>query len=135
MPNLKHVEVLRWIGVLPAAFLGAFAARFVGGIAGYAAAHALGSESGSTVALLTLLLAYGIGTAAFVLAGALAAPRHRAVVAIALAAICVIVSLLTHVLSQGHPGRTNYLHLAAETVGAVLAAGYALCMQRRKRSD
>lgn len=135
MANPRYVEVLRWICVLPSAFLGAFVARYLGGIVGYALIHDSGMGSESSIALLAMLLVYGMGAAAFVLAGAFTAPRHRTTIGIVLAAVCAGLSLLTHVLSQSHPGRTNYLHLTAESGGAALAVACLFWLQRRKGSN
>lgn len=135
MANPRYVEVLRWICVLPSAFLGAFVARYLGGIVGYALVHGSGLGSESSIALLAQILVYGIAAAVFVLAGALTAPRRRAIFGIVLAAVCAGLSLLTHVLSQSHPGRTNYLHLTAEAAGAALAVVFLFWLQRRKGSN
>ena len=122
MQREMPVELLRWICVLPAAVMGGIAARYLGSIVGRFAIYGSGSES--NFAFSIQLLAYAIAAAAFVLAGAFTAPRNRRTTALVLAIAATLLSLLSHVLSQRHPGTVNYLHVAAETAGAALAIAY-----------
>lgn len=131
MEHRRALTKLRWIAVLPAAIGGAFFVKLAGGLLGHAARQGLGSDSHSAFALQ--LLFYVATSAAFVLAGAAIAPRHRPVIAIVLAALWVLLSLLTHVVSQPHPGTTNYLHLAAETSGAIFAVACVAYREQRSR--
>jgi hypothetical protein len=129
MERQRALTLLRWIAVLPVAVGGAILVKVVGGLIGRALRQGLGSDSHSGFALQ--LLVYVATAAAFVLAGAAIAPRHRPVIAIILAALWVLLSLMTHVVSQPHPGTTNYLHLAAETSGAVFAVA---CVAYREKN-
>ena len=109
--------------VLPAAVVGGFVARFLGGMVGrVAVVGAAGTESNVVFALQ--LLVYALAAAAFVLVGTFTAPRYRRITAVVLAIVATLLSLFTHVLSQNHPGSVNFSHLAAETVGACLAVVY-----------
>jgi len=60
--------------------------------------------------------------AAFVIGGALTAPRHHLITSLILAAIASIMSLVVHILGQRTVGLTNYTHFTAETTGAALGA-------------
>ncbi len=124
MQRVKPIELLRWICVLPAAVIGGIAARYLGSIAGHLVIHGWGVESQSSIAFSIQLLAYAIAAATFALAGAFTSPRSRRITAVVLAIGETLLSLLTHVLSQRHPGTVNYLHFAAETAGAALAVAY-----------
>ncbi len=132
MQREKSVELLRWLCVLPAAVTGGIAARYLGSFAGHFAIHVWGAESQSTFGFSIQLLAYALAAAAFVLAGAFTAPRNRRMTAVILAIAGAILSLLTHVLSQRHPGTTNYLHLAAESAGAALAVAYVFRVEKSR---
>ena len=129
MERQRALTLLRWIAVLPAAIGGAFIVKLAGSLLGRAVRQGLGSESHSAFALQ--LLFYVATSAAFVLAGAAIAPRHRPVIAIVLAVLWILLSLMTHIVSQPHPGTTNYLHLAAETSGAVFAV---VCVAYREKN-
>ena len=65
-------------------------------------------------------------TAAFVIAGAKMAPRHQRTTAIVLAVAVVCVSLMTHVVGQhlagNRVGSVNYMHMLAESAGALVGA-------------
>lgn len=120
MSTYRGVDFLRWICVLPAAVLGTIFARTLAGTLW----RLLFFNSESVIASWTRLLVYAVAGAAFVLAGALVAPRNRGTTAVILALAFALLSLLTHVISQDHPGTTNFLHLAAETAGAALAIAH-----------
>jgi hypothetical protein len=68
--------------------------------------------------------------AAFVVGGALTAPRFRVITATILAVVATGMSLLVHVLGQRTVGITNYTHVAAETVGAILGAIFIALVSR-----
>jgi hypothetical protein len=132
MRREKPVKLLRWICVLPGAVIGGIAARYLGSIVGRFANYGWVAESQSNFAFSIQLLAYAIAAAAFVLAGAFTAPRNRSITALVLAIAGTLLSLLTHVLSQRHPGTVNYLHLAAETAGAALTVAYVFYMEKAR---
>jgi hypothetical protein len=128
------VDVLRWLSVLPAAVLGEFVTRVLGalvdGMVGRVATDGLSLSPGSQTKLSIQLVVYALAVAAFVLAGTYTAPSRRRIVAIALAGIASLLSLVKHVLMQDHPGTVNYLHLAAEIAGAALAVVLVLYATR-----
>lgn len=66
-----------------------------------------------------LLLYYAPQRAAFVIAGALVAPRSLATACV-LAGVAIALSLTVHILGQHSVGTTNYLHFAAESAGAIV---------------
>lgn len=123
---------LRWAGVLPAAVLAGLVIELISGIAYSKVAPATG-EVGETpfVRFLLRLLLYVPKEVGFVIAGARTAPRGRTATAIVLAALRLLVSLATHVLTQPHRGTTNFVHLAFESTGAVLGAAYVVTTEKR----
>lgn len=108
--------ILRWLAVIPVAILAGCIAHFVFGAAIAVAAQIF---SGSITYYLRLLLYYAPKTAVFVLGGAAVSPRP-APTSIVLAIVSIALSLMVHILSQRTVGTTNYLHFAAESVGALL---------------
>lgn len=134
MERQQANSLLRWIAVLPAAIAGTVAAKYVGGMLGRVLRESLVATSESSITFAVQLLVYAAAAAVFVLAGTYTAPRHRRVVAIALAVVAVLLSLMTHIVSQQHPGTTNYLHLAAEAIGAAVAALYVSRSEQRTGS-
>jgi len=124
---------LRWAGVLPAAALAGFAVGFVANMGLGAVVSVLGESAQQPfVSYLLLLLFYVPKEAAFVVAGAKVAPRFRLTTATVLAALRLVLSLATHVLTQAHRGVTNYQHLALEWTGALLGAGCIALTSRRR---
>lgn len=108
--------ILRWLAVIPVAILAGCVVHFLLGTVCAIAAQFL---STSVTHYLRLLLCYAPKNAAFVFAGATLSPRPVPT-AIVLATAAIVISLLTHIISQRTVGLTNYLHFAAETVGALL---------------
>ena len=111
------LEVIRWLCLLPVAWLAEMAVQLVGG----GLSLAIGDETwrlGSR-----LMLAYVLPKLAFVLVGGKIAPRWPGAVAAGLAVVTVLLSLVIHVAGQyaagNRVGIVNYLHFGAETLGAV----------------
>ncbi len=80
---------------------------------------------------------FALKDAAFVVAGAMIAPRARLTTAIVLAAARVPFSLWAHVLSQGGPWwfwTTNYTHFTLEAFGSVLGVVYIFWSEKGKGS-
>jgi hypothetical protein len=134
----KLIEVLRWLGVLPAAVIADVATQFVGDavvqIARNVGWNILGTSNFANA--LILFLFYLTPTSAFVIAGAKTAPRHQRATAIVLTLLGILFSLLTHVISQHffagrRLGIVNYLHLCTESAGLVAGAAYILSRRRR----
>jgi hypothetical protein len=134
MQRQPALTLLRWIAVLPAAAAGAFFLKLAGGLIGQAVRQALGATSESNITFSLQLLVYAATAAAFVLTGTYTAPTERRVVASVLATVSVLLSLLTHIVSQQHPGSTNYLHLAAEACGAVVGVACVVYRENRTRT-
>ena len=129
VPKIDGLTILRWLAVIPAAILAGWVAHLVLGtvtavVSGVA--NRLFSESWRYV---PLLLYYAPKHAAFVMAGAKVAPRPLPT-AVVLAAAAIILSLMTHILSQGRIGLMNYLHFTAESVGAVIGVAYIYTARR-----
>ncbi len=108
--------ILRWLAVIPVAILAGYVVDFALGAVCAVAAQFL---SASATHYLRLLLCYAPKNAAFVFAGATVSP-WPVPTAIVLATAAIVISLLVHILGQRTPGLTNYLHFAAETIGALL---------------
>jgi hypothetical protein len=114
----RTIRWLRWAGILPAAVLASVVIQFIAETGFSITASAPGEPAQSTfVSYLLLLLFYVPKEAGFVVAGAKVAPRGRLTKAIVLAAIRLLFSLATHVLTQAHRRAANYLHLALESTG------------------
>jgi hypothetical protein len=129
----RPIVRLRWAGVLPAAVLSSLAIEFVANLGFRAITVALGRPAQSAlVSYLLLLLFYVPKESAFVIAGAKVAPGGRFWTAMALAAMRLLLSLATHVLTQSHRGAANYLHLALEWTGALLGVWYVASTSRRR---
>ena len=80
---------------------------------------------------------YVLRETAFVVAGALIAPRFRLTTALVLAALQVAFSFWGHVLAAGGPWWSwtiNYTHFTLETLGSVLAVAYIFWSEKAKRS-
>jgi hypothetical protein len=136
----RSIEVLRWLGVLPAAVLAHFAARFALGSVVLLASHAAWGFDDSTIAYyLKVILYYLPPKSAFVIAGAKMAPRHQRATTIALTVVGVIFSLMTHVVGQhlagNRVGIVNYTHFVAESAGVLVGAGYILLKIGRASRD
>ena len=70
---------------------------------------------------------------AFVFAGALVAPRYKLVVAVCLATVSAILSLLIHVLTQPNPGIVNYMNSTGEFLGGLLAVAVIMVLKLIRR--
>ena len=132
----KVIELVRWLGVLPASVGGWFLGKTISRVLYWLI------SIGGTVNLremhypdfLLVLLFYPPKSAAFVVLGALMAPRFRTASAVVLAILTVLLSLQIHVTGQRNPGSTNYMHFSTESLGAVCgAAGIAYFVARSKR--
>jgi hypothetical protein len=121
----KKAELARWISALPAAILGSVIASIVVGSVTELV------SSGGPLNSLIIELAKG---ATFVLAGAKCAPRCGFVVAIALAAFWILLSLAIHILAVARAGPTNYMAVVAAGVGAVAAAAFMCALQLKTTS-
>jgi hypothetical protein len=86
--------------------------------------------------LVGMLYFYVLRETAFVVAGALIAPRFRLTTAIVLAALHVPLSFWAHVLATGGPWWSwtiNYTHFTLEAFGAVLGVAYIFWSEKAKQ--
>jgi hypothetical protein len=140
-PRQKSIEVLRWLGVLPAAVIAHLGVSFAASASfllvhdltasipddSASAGFAQGIPGGSgLVAACRLLLAYALPKTAFAVAGAELAPRYQARTAMLLTLLGFVISIWVH-------GPTNYLHVSAETAGLLL--GTALTFRLNRHDD
>ena len=129
----KRIELLRWIGVLPAAVLGRLAVQMIlGGLLRLAiTAGWITPGTSELLYYFQLLVYYTPKEAAFVIAGAMMAPRRRLPTAVVLAVLAILLSLMVHILGQSNRGLINYTHFAAETLGAIGGAGCMILLVTR----
>ena len=120
------VEWLRWLCVLPAAFLIRFAAQLALGLA----------TRGAGEELVRRFVVYSASEAIFVVIGASVAPRRQSTVAIVLAVLGAVLSLLKHVVVQYAAGNrvrsTNYIDFALDGFGLACGAALVIAAGRRK---
>jgi hypothetical protein len=132
-------EVLRWLCVLPAAFLGDIVAQFVSGAAVQIAKSVGGGVLGDSTFTYSLgvFLYYVPRKSVFVIAGAKMAPRVQMATAIGLMVLGILISLMTHVVGQhlagNRVGIVNYIHFLAESGGALCGMACILFHVWRKR--
>ena len=124
-------EVLRWLCVLPAAFLGGMLARFilriVFQIARFGGWDTVGHSS--IAEWFFVFLSYVPGPLAFVVGGAMTSPRYQRTTAVGLAVFGILLSLTIHLVGQylagNHIGPINFFHFSAESAGCF---GGATCI-------
>jgi hypothetical protein len=132
----KALEVVRWIAVLPAAYVASHLPfPFLTLFRPPAAVPQTGVSPAGAPLDLRWLIMTGIvipfGAAAFVLAGSLTGPRLRQYVAVALAALFSLLALLSHVLLRSS-GTPNFDHFAAAAAAAWATAGVICYVERRR---
>lgn len=120
----KHfvLDALRWLGVLPCAYLTHWMLQGLG--------FALFSflRSPAYPEFLFSLLQYFPSGVALVVAGAMIAPRRRIGAAVVLAAVSIYASWKTHIGWQSTPGLVNYMHVTGDSIG--LLVGVALIFRQ-----
>lgn len=130
----RVVEVLRWLGVLPAAF---FASTFVGYFFKFLVMFCMVRFGSLRESEVIYWICYALvmlpKNAAFVFTGTLVAPRARPATAAALAAIATALAVVIHITSRSRVGFTNYRDLAAAAAGALLAAACVALGTRRNQ--
>ena len=138
----RHIEVLRWVCVLPAAVLGGMVVQFlVWAVVQIASLGAWSSLGDSNFAYgLKVFLYYVPWEVAFVVAGAKMAPRHPMATATVLTILGLFLSLMKHVVVQhlagNRVGIVNYTHFFAESMGVLGGAAYILLqVWRNRRTD
>jgi hypothetical protein len=119
--------------VLPAAGLVRFAARLALGLV------TRGAGEEMLALLARKLVVYSVSEALFVIVGAKVAPRKQSTVAIVLAALGAVLSLLKHVVVQyaagNRVGSTNIADFALEVIGLACGAAVVWVAGRRARSQ
>jgi hypothetical protein len=121
------LDLLHWVGMVPASLLGGWFGRSVGGL--FLFLRNLGYPE--YLFPLMFLLPSGL---VFTVAGTLVAPRYRIAVAIGLTALCLIQSLVIHILMPSSPGLVNYMHSIGESLGATLGAILITLLVRKSRN-
>jgi hypothetical protein len=133
-PRQKRIEVARWIVLVPAALVASIAAEHILGALVQAIRGITGPTSSTAIGFWALVApCYVLPKFVLVLTGGWIAPRKQLAVALLIALVGTILSLLQHVILQhfagNHPGPTNYTHFALETAG--LLAGVVFIHRRR----
>jgi hypothetical protein len=118
MKGNHFITTVRWLAVLPVAFV---AGWFVSRVA-FAVMTNTGLDlrgPGYPAFLFPLLQLFPNGIA-FTAVGALVAPSRRMTTATTLAVLCILMSLLIHVLLPSNVGLTNHMHFLGASLGAVI---------------
>jgi len=124
----KWIEMVRWLCVVPVMAVANSLAKPGG--EGLLSVAAYGWGRDSEFGFWMRIGLYALRSVLVLVVGALVVPRKRVTATFVLMVAWMLSSLLTHVLVQPHPGRTNYLHWAAESLGAVLA--FVLVVRRER---
>ncbi len=132
----KTVELLRWIGVAPAAVIAGMAPGVIARLViPPVLAEPLGSPPTPAPAFSRSILFWVIGIlmgAAFVIAGAKTAPRYRGTTAIVLASLSILYSLMSHVVVHLGRGTPHYTDFAVAAIAAACAAAYIVYSEKSK---
>ena len=128
----KAIEVLRWVGVIPAAWLASWVLQGSGSFI-LSLGGMLDLRGPNYPAFLFPLLFYLSSGAAFSFVGAMTAPRLRIAAGVILAAFCICLSCMVHIFTQKNAGLTNYMHATGEALGAVIGVAVVACLVRRER--
>lgn len=129
MPDRKNdsgLDVLRWLGVLPCAYLAHWLLQGLG-FALFSFLRGPGYPE-----FLFPLVQYFPSSVALIFVGATVAPRRRLEVAVILAAVSMYLSWKIHVLGQLTPGLANYMHATGDSIG--LLVGVTLFLWRVQKS-
>ena len=119
----KTGEVLRWFAVLPAAMLSRFTVLMIG--------SGLKSFTAMVPALASLVREMPVA-AAIVFVGSQVAPRFRVATAWFLAAIWVVISVISHLIAPTTLGLWNWLDAVFAITGATGAAAFVHFQVSRK---
>ena len=124
--NRSGVGVLRWVCVLPCAYVAHWLFEGLG--------HALFSflRSQAYPEFIFPLLQYFPSGIALTFAGALIAPSRKVTVSIGLGILWLPLTWLTHVFGQSTVGIVNYMHATGGSLGAL--TGIALAARHVSRS-
>lgn len=117
----RATEVLRWICVIPAAWLASWVVRGLGPFL-LSLGGLLDLRSPNYPEFLFPLTNFLPSGAAFSFVGAMVAPRARLGASVILAVFCIAISCVVHVLTQVNPGLTNYMHVTGEALGVMIGA-------------
>lgn len=118
----RRIELLRWISVLPAVVLGGFVASIISDVV-----IGLASPDG----ILRILITEFPKGSAIVIAGAKTAPRRRALTAMVLTGLWILLAVIIHVLLRGPLGWTNYMGAGIAAVAAASAAVFIYAQERK----
>jgi hypothetical protein len=133
----RLIEVVRWICFLPAALLSARVAQLVGGLL-FLMQRPSWQQAGDTTVVsywVQAVLYYVVPEVLVVFVGAKVAPRRQREVAIGLASVAILLSLVKHIVGQyvagNQVGLVNFLHFGLETFGALTGMFMAFATSRR----
>ena len=126
--NRSGVGVLRWVCVLPCAYVAHWLLEGLG----YALFSFL--RSPAYPEFLFPLLQYFPNAIVLTFVGALIAPSRRVVTSIFLAMIWLPFFWLIHVFGQSSPGLINYKHATGGSIGALVGIALAARHVSRSRS-
>lgn len=130
----KSIVVLRWIGVIPAAWLASWVLQGSGAFV-LSLGGVLDLRGPNYPEFLFPISFYFPSGSAFSFVGAMAAPRMRLAAGVVLAAFCISLSCVVHIFSQQNVGLTNYMHVTGEALGAVIGVALAAYFIRRARNQ
>ncbi|HWB08048.1 MAG TPA: hypothetical protein VG826_02300 [Pirellulales bacterium] len=128
------IHWLRWAAVLALVYSALGALVYSALVPG---AYARRPAPLAAVQNLVFMFDYPLRQTAFVVAGALVAPRFRLATAIVFAALNLAFAFWGHVLATGGPWWSwtiNYTHFTLETLGAMLGVAYVFWSEKTKRS-
>jgi hypothetical protein len=135
----KLSEVLRWVCILPAAVIAGIVTQFIiGGVVQIASYGRWDNVGDSSIAYwFMVFLNYVPRRFAFVFVGATMSPRYQRTIAVGLAVLGIFLSLTIHVVGQhiagNRVGLINYIHLIAESAGALGGTAFIFFRDWTKR--
>lgn len=132
--NSKTTDTLRWVCVLPSAWLGSVVIQRLIGLIARLLITPGHQPDAQAAYYLQLFLFYAPKEAAFVIAGAIMAPRFHLATAVVLSVTGILLSIVIHILGQTNPGIVNFTHSGLETTGIVLGAGWVFYHEKLRRT-
>lgn len=123
----KHsgLDLLRWPGVLPCAYLAHWLLQGLG-FALFSFLRGPGYPE-----FLFPLFQYLPSGVALILVGAMVAPSRKVATSIWLAVLWMPLMWMVHVFGQSSPGLTNYMHATGDSIGSLV--GVALIFRQVRR--
>jgi Na+-driven multidrug efflux pump len=124
-PRQKRIEVVRWLLLVPAAWLASSIVTFIiGAFLRVIRSSSVPLNSSSISFWASAVLSYVLPDIVFVIVGAWIAPRKQLPVALLLMLLGGVLSLMMHVVLQhlagNRVGPTNYTHFGLEMAGLLV---------------